>query len=65
MAGPGLRPVAALGSGGQVAERVDEHRADVVGTVEDLGVGEAQRAQARPRVGLIATRSTACSAAVR
>ena len=37
-----------------MAERVDEHLADVVGTVEDLGVGEAQAAQARPRVGLVA-----------
>jgi hypothetical protein len=28
----------------KVVERVDEHFADVVGTVEDLGVGEAQAA---------------------
>jgi hypothetical protein len=39
----------------KVTERVDKHFADVVGTVEDLGVGEAQAAQTRPRVGLIAT----------
>ena len=32
-----------------------EHCADVVGPVEDLGVGEAQGAEAGPRVGLVAT----------
>jgi hypothetical protein len=28
----------------KVAERVDEHFADVLGPVEDLGMGEAQAA---------------------
>jgi hypothetical protein len=38
-----------------VAESVEEDGADMVGTVEDLGVGEAQGAEAKPGVSLVAT----------
>jgi hypothetical protein len=54
MARAGRDSVVVMGSGRQVAERVEEHLADLVGTVENLGVGEAQAAQAGPRVGLVA-----------
>jgi hypothetical protein len=48
-----------------VSESVVQDGADVIRAVKDLGMGEAQTAQTRPGMDLIAATSTACSAAVR